>query len=773
MTSLQATNQTIAAPLASSLEDGLQKIFGFDAFRPGQRDVMQAILEQKDALVVMPTGSGKSLCYQLPACVMEGTTLVISPLIALMKDQVDALERYDIPTTFINSSISQQEQLDRLNAMEMGLYKIVYIAPERFKSAAFRRALSHTKISLFAIDEAHCISAWGHDFRPDYLYLDRVREELGHPPTIALTATATSQVQRDILNQLSLLEADVFVYGFERPNLFFEVFDARSKASKIERICALLKTDDSLPCLVYCATRKQVEEVTKDLSDQGFSCGMYHAGLSDSARERVQNDYMEDTFEIMVATNAFGMGVDKGNIRSIIHFNIPGSIEAYYQEAGRAGRDLDDSHCLLLFNYADKGIHEFFNDQTYPSKDTIERVWTFLSNFGVGTHGFSGDQIAEHLNRGARGKRLNGWGIESVLRVLQRAGHIEFGNRDGFPWITVHDLARPRDLRVDWEYINSRRAINEDLLSDVVRLASGRTCRQLYLLRYFNSRPSFEGGCGHCDVCCGPPAYAEQAGLAPQEVIALSESLDTTAQKILSGVTRARGRFGAHIVAGMLRGSKSKKINNTSLPQLSTYGILAYLKQQDLVSLLDIFLRHNLIGRDEHGCIFITDTGKQVMRDPQDMTQSLRATLELRTKERRTTRTQSTTKTKRITNTTPPPGGANAPRSALMPDTYGETLEMIQQGHNLESIAEARDVKMQTVLRHLMVLADRGETFDLGDLINPTLLEAIRKAASDWTYGDALSPVKDSAPACTYDELKLHLAQILLERHAQQPQTSP
>ena len=751
-------NLTHSAPLASSLEEGLQTIFGFGEFRPGQRDVMEAILEQKDALIVMPTGSGKSLCYQLPACVMDGLTLVVSPLIALMKDQVDALDKFNIPGTFINSSISGQEQLDRLHNMEMGHYKIVYVAPERFKSNAFRRALSQVKISLFAIDEAHCISGWGHDFRPDYLLLDKVRADLGNPTTVALTATATSQVQRDIIAQLSLDEADVFVYGFERPNLFFEVFDSRSKTSKIERIQALLHSSERRPALIYCATRKQVEEVVKDLSAVDISCGMYHAGLSDNQRERVQSDYMNDEFEVMVATNAFGMGVDKSNIRSVIHYNVPGSIESYYQEAGRAGRDLGNSHCLLLFNYADRGIHEFFNDQTYPTRDTIEQVWSFVANFGLGTHNINAQHIADSLSRQSRGKRLNSWGVESSLRVLARAGHLEFGMRDGFPWIAVNDLARTRDLRVDWDYIEARRSINEGLLADVIRLASGRTCRQLYLLRYFNSRPSFDGGCGHCDVCCGPPAYVAEANLAPAEKIPLFEDAPIAIQKILAGVTRARGRFGAHMVAGMLRGAKSKKLLQTSLTGLSTYGILSGMKQQHIVSLLDILLRHDLLARDEHGCIGITPAGTEVMMDPGLLSATLTDILEHRTQRRGSG-------APRRSASAPRAGAASRPSATG--DTYKDTLEMIQQGKTIEEIVQARDIKTQSVLRHLMVLADRGDRFDLSAYIQPQLLEAVRTAASDWTYGDALSPVKDAAPACTYDELKLHLTQVLLDRHAQ------
>lgn len=754
-----------AEPLAATLEDGLRTIFGFDHFRPGQRDVMEAALRGINSLVVMPTGSGKSLCYQLPALVAEGTTLVISPLIALMKDQVDALTAKDIPTTFINSSISTREQHDRLYNMEMGRYKIVYIAPERFRSQAFCDAISNTRVSLLAIDEAHCISQWGHDFRPDYLTLSRIRDRLGHPPTLALTATATRQVQRDILAQLNLPEAEIFVYGFERPNLFFEVHDCRSKGEKLDRIQALMDHYDGDPVLVYCATRKQVDEVTRELDGMGISAGMYHGGLSDGERERVQDAFMRDEFPVLVATNAFGMGVDKSDIRAIVHYNIPGSIEAYYQEAGRAGRDGEPAHCLMLFNYVDRGIHEFFNEQTYPSQDVVERVWDYLSKLGVDTHPIGAEQIANHLNRGTRGrgKKLNSWAVETVLRQLQRAGHAEFGTREGFPWVTVCDYARTRDLRVDFEYLEHRRSINDGLLTDVVRYASGRNCRQLYLLRYFNSRPSFEKGCGHCDVCCGTPEYAKVARSNTTPSIISDDPLDVLLQKVLSGVARARGRFGAHIVAGALRGSKAKKVKNTSLPRLSTYGLLSNLKQDDIVTLLDICLRHDLLDRSDHGCISLNELGNDVMRDPDQMSDDLRAHLESTVKPRQRRRASSS-----------PAKSSNRPRveqapgnSAAPADIYTETLTYLQEGKTFDEIAKLRDVTRQTVLRHLMVLGERGDVFDLSEHIEEHILEDVRQAAEGWSYGEPLAPVKERLRKnCSYDKLKIHLARVLMERSA-------
>ena len=448
----QAGDERAAPPMVESLEAGLEEIFDFEDFRPGQRDVMEAVLRGINSLVVMPTGSGKSLCYQLPACVLDGITLVISPLIALMKDQVDALDTFGVPATFINSSISTNEQRDRIHDMEHGHYKVVYIAPERFRSPTFCDAIANTKVGLLAIDEAHCISQWGHDFRPDYLRLAEVRDQLGHPPTIALTATATRQVQHDILEQLNLPEAEIFVYGFERPNLFFEVFDCRSKGDKIDRIQALMNHYPGESLLIYCATRKQVEEVSRELDGAGISVGSYHGGLSERQRERIQDAFMRDEFAALVATNAFGMGVDKPDIRAVVHYNIPGSIEAYYQEGGRAGRDGEPAHCLMLFNYNDRGIHEFFNEQSYPTQATIERVWEHCLQLGLGTHHVGPDELTRSSTAAAAASASTPGAWRPRCASSSAAGTSSSAPATGSPGCRSRIWRAPRDLRVDWEY---------------------------------------------------------------------------------------------------------------------------------------------------------------------------------------------------------------------------------------------------------------------------------------------------------------------------------
>ena len=356
----------------------LQKHFGFEDFREGQREVIGSILEGKDAVVVMPTGSGKSLCYQLPAMILDGATLVVSPLIALMKDQVDALRARGLPATFINSSISESEQRARIEALRRHEHKLVYVAPERFRSGRFNSALQQIPISLFAVDEAHCISTWGHDFRPDYLRLKNVIQSLGKVQTLALTATATPYVRSDIIQQLGLKQPQTFVSGFDRPNLSIEVVHTEKEKEKIARIRALAQKIRGSG-IIYASTRKAVEQVGAKLKAVNLRVSEYHAGVSDGVRVKAQEDFMSGRTQMIVATNAFGMGIDKPDIRFVVHYQMPGSIEAYYQEIGRAGRDGLPSTCVLLFNYADKNTHDFFIEGSYPNISVIKQVYDSLA----------------------------------------------------------------------------------------------------------------------------------------------------------------------------------------------------------------------------------------------------------------------------------------------------------------------------------------------------------------------------------------------------------
>ncbi|MDF2949933.1 MAG: ATP-dependent helicase RecQ, partial [Sedimentibacter sp.] len=340
----------------------LKKYYGYDSFRKGQSEIIENIMSHRDVLAIMPTGGGKSLCYQIPSMLMEGTTIVISPLISLMKDQVDTLQQMGVPSAFINSSLSMSELRQIIYEANQNKYKLLYVAPERLESENFIELLRNIKISMIAVDEAHCVSQWGHDFRPSYLKIKKLREICEDNPVVsAFTATATPEVKRDIINLMGLNDHYEIITGFDRANLKFEV---ERTNKKYPFVLNYVEKHKGKTGIIYCLTRKLTDEVCARLKGAGYKAVKYHAGLSDLERSKNQDDFLYDNADIMVATNAFGMGIDKLDIRYVIHYNMPKNIESYYQEAGRAGRDGEPSDCILLFSPQDIVMNNFLIDNS-------------------------------------------------------------------------------------------------------------------------------------------------------------------------------------------------------------------------------------------------------------------------------------------------------------------------------------------------------------------------------------------------------------------------
>jgi len=352
----------------------LSEQFGFAKFRPGQEEVIRAVLAGRDAMTVMPTGQGKSLCYQLPATLLPGLTLVISPLIALMQDQVASLKQRNIKAAAFHSGLTGSEKHRVIQDLNQKRLQLLYLAPERMQHEGFLQLLRSLWVSLLVVDEAHCMSQWGHDFRPDYLKIGRLRQELTNPPCLALTATATARVQTDLCKRLSLRDPFKLVAGFRRPNLALSVRLCQSRQEKLAALERLVRETEKGTILVYCATRRAVEEVAEWLGQSHQSVGYYHAGLSDEERRLVHDDFRRGTVRILAATNAFGMGIDKSDVRLVVHFDIPGSVEAYYQEVGRAGRDGRPAACWLLFHERDLATQEYFIQQASKDPEGSDRA---------------------------------------------------------------------------------------------------------------------------------------------------------------------------------------------------------------------------------------------------------------------------------------------------------------------------------------------------------------------------------------------------------------
>ena len=606
----------------------MRQHFGFDDFREGQREVVGSILEGKDAVVVMPTGSGKSLCYQLPAMILDGVTLVVSPLIALMKDQVDALQARGLPATFINSSLSETEQHARIDSLRRRAHKIVYIAPERFRSSRFTSAVQSIPVSLFAVDEAHCISMWGHDFRPDYLRLKHVIRSLGRIQTVALTATATPYVRSDIIQQLGLSQPLTFVSGFDRPNLSIEVVHTEKEKEKISRIRHLAQKSSGSG-IVYASTRKAVEQVGRELKTAGLRVSTYHAGMGDGVRIKAQEDFMSGRTQMIVATNAFGMGIDKPDIRFVAHYQIPGSIEAYYQEIGRAGRDGLPSTCVLLFNYADKNTHDFFIEGSYPDISTVRNVYGSLLGTGLKRIEMTTAQI------GKLGGEKNEMAVQSALYLLERAGHIsreapaqtrnERGARSPRA-IVMLDNAPVTALRVDARQILGRADLERRKLRELINLCYTDYCYRAHILNYFGDR-NHDRQCGTCSNCRPKTAVPFLAPAVQDEVPtqsisnskprALSDDEVLRVRKILACAKRMNGRFGKKMLTATLRGSASKQVMNAGLNELSTYGLLKDMLQDEIQLYVDALIQASCLKLKggTYPTVSTTDLGDRVMRD--------------------------------------------------------------------------------------------------------------------------------------------------------------
>ena len=480
--------------------EALRRLFGFEEFRPGQAEVVTAALADRDALVVMPTGSGKSLCYQLPALMRDDLTLVVSPLVSLMQDQVQAL-REVAPgrVELVNAQRGGAANNEALSRAASGDVRLLYVAPERFASPRFADAVARTRVGLFVVDEAHCISQWGHDFRPDYFFLAEAARRVGARATMGLTATATPAVADDIARRLALREPVRVTTGFDRPNLSFAVVRCGTAVDKQRRLAAALKEPEALPAIVYAGTRRASEEVAGFLRRAlGEEVLAYHAGLDRGVRAATQQRFMSGEARVIVATNAFGMGIDKADVRTVCHATVPGSLEAYYQEAGRAGRDGAPARCLLFAEQRDKGLHVFFIQRSQLDAGVFERVAERLQWAGLdGRYDVSIAELAADVGSGGDEET-----VRAVIGHLVRAGLV--APQPAPPDRAAGVVVREWDRRALSACLGSARDAERARWSQyrsVWAYVEGSGCRRGALLAHFGDQSSVMPSVACCDVC--------------------------------------------------------------------------------------------------------------------------------------------------------------------------------------------------------------------------------------------------------------------------------
>jgi ATP-dependent DNA helicase RecQ len=476
--------------------------FGIRKFRPGQRELIEAGLAGRDAIGIMPTGAGKSLAYQLPALRAQRPVLVISPLIALMQDQQEKLAERGIPAAKLNSTLSASEQGAVEQEIARGEHGLIYITPERLEGPEQLDQLKQHGVSLLVVDEAHCVSQWGHDFRPAYLGVRDACRELGRPPVLALTATATPDVLADIQLQLDMHDPLVVQTGIERPNLFIEVLRTPSELEKRSRLLALLR-ERPTPALIYCATVRLAQELHRSLEQHELEVGLYHGKLSTREREDVQRRFMDDELKIMVATNAFGLGVDKPNIRLIVHYNFPDSLETYYQEVGRAGRDGKPAHVSLLYRLEDKRVQSYFLGGKYPKREETLALLDALHHLA----GETGPpvpfaKLAEVAGVNERHCKVIAAQLEAVGIAERRRGRVRLQRR----FESAAELAELLDA------YEARRTQDRERLDTMMRFAQSAKCRSRLLHDYFEE--PIDQDCAHCDNCQAHAEGRPAAGLA-------------------------------------------------------------------------------------------------------------------------------------------------------------------------------------------------------------------------------------------------------------------
>ncbi len=730
-----------------NLEAILQDQFGLESFRDGQKEVIENTLKGNNTLVFMPTGWGKSLTYQLPGVILEGLTIVISPLISLMKDQVDALTHKGMKARLINSTLEASEVtaiLEELKTPSSNPVKFLYIAPERLNSPRFLSAVKSMDISLVVIDEAHCISQWGHDFRPSYMkiktFLDSLEIVDKKIPVSALTATATQKVRTDIVERLGLEDFKSFITGFDRKNITIVVREISQKTEKMEKVLEIL---DKTPWswVIYCSSRKAVKEVYDMLLDYKVKAGMYMWNLPPEQRETMQNKFMNNDYKVMVATNAFGMGIDKKDIRFVIHYNLPGSIENYYQEVGRAGRDGKQSFGVVLASYGDTKIQEFFIDNTYPEKSEVFEVYDYLYK-EYKTWEWAGETITKTYKELAAHTSIeNDMKVWNIIKILEKYNVVKRGGWDeveGFRgrWVTLVKNKRPHaHVMIDW---TRQQALKDEWyykLEQIKRLLFYPSCRKRFILDYFGDKEDLAtlwDNCGACDFCLDQKKFAgtDVKKLIPHSSYAL----------ILETVKKYPEKFGAKIITWVLTWSQEKKILEWHLDDYEHYCALSDLDKKAVWAMIDALIFDEYLYKTSgaYPMLGITELGLAVLYRDGPLKEGL---ADLNTFVMwKVWANVTKSKSSRAWSVSSKFGWSRA-------DTYKETLSLFKEKKTIAEIVKIRDMWLQTIEWHIVKLYESWDItlLDILNLVNLDEIKIVKTAITDALFWatDALKPIKE------------------------------
>ncbi len=752
-----------------NLEEVLKGSFGLESFRDGQKEVVESVVWGNDTLVFMPTGGWKSLTYQLPGVVLDGVTIVISPLISLMKDQVDKLEELWIKTRLINSTITPIEIQDILTDLinnKSNPVKFLYIAPERLHSPKFLNVIKQVKIAQVAIDEAHCISQWWHDFRPSYMkilgFLNDLRDIAEHKfPIVALTATATKKVRADIIDKLWLDKYNLFISWFDRKNIIILVREISAKADKLEKVLEILNNTD-WTWIIYCSSRKAVKEVYDFLQENNISVWIYTWELTTDIREKMQNKFMNSEYKVIVATNAFWMWIDKKDIRFVIHYNLPWSIENYYQEVWRAGRDWLQSFWIVLASYQDTKIQEFFIENIYPTKEEVLKFYDYLFK-EIPAWNWKWEVITKtYFTMSKESGIWNDMKVWSIVKILEKYWIIRkwIDNReevDNFRWrwlTLTQDKRKYSQLLIDWDRQSKLEEEAYYKLDQIKKLLFYPSCRKRFILKYFWDEEDLKNlwdNCGVCDFCIEKKKILSWK---VENLVSLS-----VFEIVLDVIKQFDNKFWVKLITNFLRWSKEKRILDWWYDKKEDYWILSDYSSELIEALIEALIREEFLERSgwKFPLIWLTDlwiislkNEKLLKESEEDLQSYLHLKVRSNAFKKKTGKKEEKTTEKKSWN-------------------YDLTLKLFREWLSLKDIAKKVDFKLMTIENHILKLYEKWDLTlnDILKLIEFDNLKQVKNILKEyfWENIDKLKPIKEKLEELwfnniSYFEIKISISMI-------------